>query len=302
MFIYKAKSKTTNKVYIGQSSQPLQHRINQHNSHAYSSQSNYHFHNAIRKYGPDDFEYEIIEDNIDNKDLLNEREKYWIEYYDSYNNGYNSTIGGDGSVRRDDKIIKQLFDEGKTTNEICELTGYSRDTIYRAYQILGISKDNKERVNKQNGLRCARSVLQYDLEGNFIKRWESATQCGAFFGNQSLVSMVCRMEQSVLTAYGFLFKYEDDPKDISEWVKRYKNKQDSGKPKKRIGQFDIDGILIQEFASGADAARALNKKDGSKKGDKSIWILLEIPRLSYNIPADCTTIPNIQIFGLGTVQ
>ena len=30
--------------------------------------------------------------------LLNEREKYWIEYYGSFKNGYNATLGGDGKA------------------------------------------------------------------------------------------------------------------------------------------------------------------------------------------------------------
>ena len=89
MFIYKATSKTTGKVYIGQSSQTLQDRINQHNSHAFNQQYNYHFHNAIRKYGTNDFVYEIIEDGIKTIEELNIREKYWIAQYDSYYNGYN---------------------------------------------------------------------------------------------------------------------------------------------------------------------------------------------------------------------
>lgn len=75
MLIYKATSATTGKVYIGQTTQTLQERINQHNSHAYSYQYNYHFHNAIRKYSPEDFNYEIIEDNIASSEILNEREK-----------------------------------------------------------------------------------------------------------------------------------------------------------------------------------------------------------------------------------
>ena len=38
--------------------------------------------------------FEIIE--LTSKEKLFEREKYWIEYYDSYNNGYNETKGGEG--------------------------------------------------------------------------------------------------------------------------------------------------------------------------------------------------------------
>jgi len=55
-----------------------------------------HFYRAIRKYGADDFISEILEQNID-RNKLADREKYWIEHYDTYSNGYNSTKGGDGT-------------------------------------------------------------------------------------------------------------------------------------------------------------------------------------------------------------
>lgn len=53
--------------------------------------------NAIEKYGKTNFSKEIIEE-CDTKELLNEREKYWIAYYDAYNSRefYNMTSGGDG--------------------------------------------------------------------------------------------------------------------------------------------------------------------------------------------------------------
>ena len=53
------------------------------------------FGKAIKKYGWDNFTHEIIETNIQTLEDAKEREIYWIDYFDSYKNGYNSTIGGD---------------------------------------------------------------------------------------------------------------------------------------------------------------------------------------------------------------
>lgn len=62
-------------------------------------------HKAILKYGKDNFSLEVIEE-VD-ASLLNERERYWIKYYGTYVNGYNSTIGGqDGN-----KPFKELDTE-----------------------------------------------------------------------------------------------------------------------------------------------------------------------------------------------
>lgn len=264
MFIYKATSITTGKVYIGQSCQTLQKRMSQH---LYKATSDYdpnnHFHNAIRKYGFQDFVFQIIEDDITDNELLNEREKYWINYYNSYYDGYNSTLGGESGLRRDDLVIAALFHEGYTTKEICEMTGHNRGTIYNSYRVNGLQEENNKRKNEQTRLRCSERVEQYSLDGKYIKTHPSATEAGKEFGNQTAISSVCRQEESALSAYGYLFKYENDPRDISEWVTRYKNKKASGKPKKSIAQKDKNKQLIQIFESGADAARAIGVDDKS---------------------------------------
>lgn len=258
MLIYKATSKTSGKCYIGQTTTTLKERID-HHKRTYNIK-NYHFYYAIRKYGWDDFEWEVIEDNINDANILNEREKYWIKYYDSYENGYNSTRGGDGTYRRDDELILKLFIEGKTTKEIIELTGYSRSTIYKSFNINNISEENNKRNNEQIKLRCSMPVLQYDLEGNFIKEWPSASACSQV-GQQSAISNVCRQEQ--VTAYGYLWKYKNDDRPISEWVKRVNNKQPAGRPKRKIKQINDIGEIINIYESAAEAAKSLNLKDKS---------------------------------------
>lgn len=168
-----------------------------------------------------------------------------------------------------------MFNEGKTTKEICELTGYSRGTVYESYKVNNLTEENNKRNAKNTSCRCAQAVEQYSLQGEYIKTWESATKCGEHFGNQSLISALCRQEKSILSAYGFLFKYEEDKRDISEWVERLNNKQQSGRPKKRIGQYSISGELISIYESAAAAAMALGKSDKSnicaaaRKGVKS---------------------------------
>lgn len=108
--IYKFTSKTTKKSYIGQTiSSNLKRRIYRHRTDKIDS----HFYRARDKYGFDDFEFSIIETNIslkDGKKLLDEREIYWIRYYDSYNNGYNSTPGGHGGNTYSKKTNEELLE------------------------------------------------------------------------------------------------------------------------------------------------------------------------------------------------
>lgn len=93
--IYKYTNNLNGLVYIGQAKN-LQRRKYAHSS-AYknpsASEYNNQLHTAMRKYGIENFTFEVVEQcKIEE---LNEREKYWIAFYNSYKKGYNGTEGGD---------------------------------------------------------------------------------------------------------------------------------------------------------------------------------------------------------------
>jgi group I intron endonuclease len=92
--IYKATCRTTGKSYIGYTTKDLEWRKQRHKNH--SKKSKTHFHNAIRKYGWEDFEWSIIESNINEKNIK-QKEINYIKKYNTYNMGYNSTEGGEGT-------------------------------------------------------------------------------------------------------------------------------------------------------------------------------------------------------------
>lgn len=86
-WIYKITNNINGKVYIGQSKNPL-NRFTQH----INEERDTAIHNAIKKYGKNNFSFEVIEGPIEN---YNEREIYWIKLYNSYKEGYNMTSGGE---------------------------------------------------------------------------------------------------------------------------------------------------------------------------------------------------------------
>jgi group I intron endonuclease len=92
MRIYLITNTVNGKQYVGQTQHSIDYRWK---FHCYASRKakNNRFHNALRKYDPKCFNIEVLED-IENIELLNEREIYWIAYYDTCNNGYNSNHGG----------------------------------------------------------------------------------------------------------------------------------------------------------------------------------------------------------------
>jgi group I intron endonuclease len=96
MVIYKITNMINKKVYIGQTTTSIENRWKHHLKDCKREKNN-KFYNAIKKYGSENFKIEVIENEIEEQRLLNERERYWIGFYDSYKNGYNSTLGGEES-------------------------------------------------------------------------------------------------------------------------------------------------------------------------------------------------------------
>ena len=92
--IYKITNQINNKCYIGQSIN-IEDRWQYHKAPSHWDPKVI-LYAAFLKYGIENFTFEIIEYTSGDKQTLNEREKYWIEYYQSYTNkGYNATKGGD---------------------------------------------------------------------------------------------------------------------------------------------------------------------------------------------------------------
>ena len=98
--IYLFRNKINEKCYVGQALK-IRKRFLQHMS-KYRGNSSYPLYQALHKYGLENFEFEILEtferlNSEELKDILNKREIYWIEYYESYKTGYNQTLGGEAT-------------------------------------------------------------------------------------------------------------------------------------------------------------------------------------------------------------
>ena len=94
-YIYKITNKVNNKVYIGQTSKTVEERFAAHLRNA-ANKINRYLYDAMNHYGYENFIVEQLE--VCKKSLLDEREIYWINFYNANNPdyGYNMTIGGGG--------------------------------------------------------------------------------------------------------------------------------------------------------------------------------------------------------------
>lgn len=69
---------------------------------------------AIRKYGVDNFSFEVIEECKQSE--LNEKERYWIAYYNTFYDGYNQTLGGDTAISKPKEKIIGIINDLETTD------------------------------------------------------------------------------------------------------------------------------------------------------------------------------------------
>ena len=105
--IYMHKNKINGKVYIGQTYTSLRVRFGK-NGIKYKSCPIFYY--AIQKYGWDNFEHVILEENISDVEIANEREKYYIALYNSTdrNFGYNKTLGGDSNFSMSEEVRAKM--------------------------------------------------------------------------------------------------------------------------------------------------------------------------------------------------
>lgn len=97
MIVYKLTNLINGKCYIGATTRTLNERINGHLSDTRKG-SPCAIHEAIRKYGIENFSIETLEDNIEDADMLMKAEIFYIKMYESHGSkGYNLTDGGKGA-------------------------------------------------------------------------------------------------------------------------------------------------------------------------------------------------------------
>lgn len=147
-YIYKITNKVNGKSYIGQTRYTVEFRWRQHQH----KKDNVYFHNAIHKYGAESFTVETLEEC--DIEILNEREIYYIAKYNTFENGYNLTIGGDGNrtLLLDDKYeeIKTLYLSGFSSNKIATLFKVDKASIVKILKQLRVKlRNNSLNINKQ---------------------------------------------------------------------------------------------------------------------------------------------------------
>lgn len=119
MIVYMATNKVNGKMYIGQTIGNLGVRKKNHINDALNKRNNMYFGRAIRKYGPESFEWEVL-DSARNINELNDLEIFFIKLFKTFGEGYNLNAGGSNALASEE-TKKRMSDSKK--GEKCYMYG-----------------------------------------------------------------------------------------------------------------------------------------------------------------------------------
>lgn len=223
MIIYKATCKITGKVYIGQTRKQMEVRRYEHIRDAFTLNVSTTFANALRKYGKENFEWEVI-DNAVTQEELDEKEIYWISEYNSTVEGYNMLPGG--SYNPMDNVL--IYNKHLTKVQSIEFRKKHSILMKEVVSKNGFSEDHRQKISQK-------------LKGNkhFLGKSHSPE-----WGVQR--SQMLSGEKHPM--YGKKHS-EEVKKRISEVARNQKMGA------KTIIQFDLEGNKLNTFKSLASAER-----------------------------------------------
>ena len=219
-FIYKVTNDINEKVYIGQTAFSIEERFAEHCKDRFQEKSKHRpLYNAMNKYGIEHFKIEKIEEC--SAEEANDKEKYWIKYFNSYEAGYNATLGGDGKTYLNYKKILSLYDNTlKSQKEIANECSCSIDSVQNIVNQYRENVDWEGRFSKRhipNSLGIAGKPVRC-IENNM--RFESATRAARWLVEnnyiksvkygRSTIPIVCRKEENRKTVGGFHWEYADN--------------------------------------------------------------------------------------------
>lgn len=203
--VYCGINTRNDKRYIGQTIRGLNTRKREHIAQSYSG-SDLAFHQAIRKYGEEQFEWMVL-DEACSQEELDDKECYWIEHYNTYyDGGYNMALGGQFNLSDDpdemslmrggreflvfdlegnyvgSKISQIAFADEievsvKTVNHV--LRGVSGKDSAGGYLLFYKDNFTQELLNNKINKIKAREEYFYVFtkEGEYVGKWNNKVHC-----------------------------------------------------------------------------------------------------------------------------
>ena len=209
-YIYQIKNDINEKIYIGKTEFSIEKRFKEHCHDAFIERNEKRpLYAAMRKYGIEHFHISLIEET----DNPEEREKYWIEYYQSFKYGYNATMGGDGKKYIDYNLVTATYKELKEVGLTAKKLNIDPGSVHNILVQKNIPIKSSQEINKE---KLSKPVNMYEKTGEYIQSFSSLIDAARFlidngYSNCKLttiryhISEVCQGKRK--SAAGFIWKF-----------------------------------------------------------------------------------------------
>lgn len=212
-YIYIITNKINGTQYVGKTTESIEERWKDHIYEKDKRRAeNRPLYRAFNKYGIENFKIEQLEKC--SVEILSEREQYWIDKIDTYNNGYNATKGGDGSLLYNYKTLSEKYKELQNLQETAKFFNCDRDTVKRAcieYNIkikngTDISKERKGKKIKMCDLQTKNTLKEFNDQSD-AARWliENNITKATIKSISTNIGRVAKGKRK--SCYGFFWKY-----------------------------------------------------------------------------------------------
>lgn len=179
-YIYKITNTLNGKMYIGKTEQTIEKRFQQHcNDSQREGMENRPLYKAMRKYGVEFFSIEEIEQT----DQPEEREIYWIEFYGTFKNGYNATLGGDGKKYIDYDLVVATYQELQNARKTAEKLNISDDSVFNILKLRNITPCSSAEISIR---QFGKITNMYSLDGDFIQSFPSTNAAAEYMVQNKL--------------------------------------------------------------------------------------------------------------------
>lgn len=166
-YIYQIINDINQKIYVGKTEFSIEKRFKEHCKDAFRERNEKRpLYLAMQKYGVEHFHIELIEET----DIPEEREIYWIEKLGSFKNGYNATMGGDGKKYIDYDLVITTYREIGVIKDVAKKLNISPDSVSF------ILHQNNEPINSCQDIQTkkyGKVVNMYSLKGEYLQTFPS---------------------------------------------------------------------------------------------------------------------------------
>ena len=259
--VYVHTNKTNGKKYIGITCRKPEERWHGGSNYKY----NPHFYRAIKKYGWDGFDHEVLFFGL-TKSQADSWERALIAQWNTTdeNYGYNIGLGGEGhesfSARTRKKMSRSAKQRYKNPEEIQKNKERGR-LQFSTREAIEAEKERQIQYLEDHPEKryvLARAVNQYDINGRFVRQWKSIADARCELGNIG-IGAACNNTYGRKTAGGFMWRYSDEVSGIENIQAVV-----ISDVFRAINQYDLDGRFIRQWKGISVAEKELGIRNISE--------------------------------------